>query len=155
MERHVLPMNVYYANFRLMKNIFLSLLVASVLLPGLVMAAQTPTNQPGNQSPTVQPGNQSPTVQPGSGVTINNPLKVNSITELFVALLEVLLIFAVPIVVFFIILAGFRYVTARGDTNTITEAHRALLYAVIGGVLILGANLLIQVIQATVTAVAN
>ena len=150
MERHVLPMNVYYANFRLMKKLLLSTCFGILAFTFFQLPVYAVQNDQGLGS-SFQDDNGTA----AGSVTIPNPLQVNSITELFVALLEVLLIFAVPIVVFFIILAGFRYVTARGDTNTITEAHRALLYAVIGGVLILGANLLIQVIQATVTAVAN
>ncbi len=86
---------------------------------------------------------------------IENPLQADSIVQLFEILLSILLIFAVPIIVFFIVYAGFLYVTARGNTETISRAHKALLYAVIGGLLILGANVLIDVIQGTVDAVQN
>lgn len=87
------------------------------------------------------------------GVEIPNPLGTVTITGLFTTLLQILLVFAVPIVVFFIIYAGFLYVTARGNVEQISQAHRALLYALIGGVLILGGTLLIQVVQSTVDAV--
>lgn len=91
---------------------------------------------------------------PGSGsIKIESPLAMSSITELFQALLEILLILAIPIVVFFIIYAGFLYVTAQGNVDQITKAHRALLYAIIGGLLILGGNVLIEVIGGTVDAV--
>lgn len=91
----------------------------------------------------------------GQGARIDNPLQVDSITGLFVALLEILTIFAIPIVVFFIIYAGFLYVTARGNVDQVTQAHRALLYAVIGGVIILGGRVLIEVISGTVDSVKN
>lgn len=91
----------------------------------------------------------------GGGVKIENPIEAESITALFTALLEILLIFAIPIVVFFIIYAGFLYVTARGNVETVTRAHRALLYALIGGVLILGGNVLINVIQGTVDEIKS
>jgi len=95
-----------------------------------------------------------PTAPAGShSAGFENPLKYGSITELFAAILNVVLVFAIPLVAFFIIYAGFLYVTARGNETTITQAHKALLYAVIGGVLILGANVLITVIQNTVDAI--
>jgi formate-dependent nitrite reductase membrane component NrfD len=68
-----------------------------------------------------------------------NPLAFDSITDLLEAILNVLIVLAVPIIVFFIIYAGFLYVTARGNAQQIQDATRALTYAVIGGVLIIGA----------------
>jgi len=80
-----------------------------------------------------------------------NPLSgIASITAFFQAILDILLVFAVPFVVFFIIYAGFLYVTARGDSSKIQTAHNALLYAIIGGLLILGAKLILAVIKGTV-----
>jgi ABC-type amino acid transport system permease subunit len=69
---------------------------------------------------------------------------------LLVALLGILVVIATPIVVIFIILAGFKYVTAQGDTNKLQEAKRALVYAIIGGVLIIGAEVLAEIIRGTV-----
>jgi hypothetical protein len=73
---------------------------------------------------------------------ICNPLQSTTITEFLVKIIQVLLIFAIPIVVFFIILAGFKFVTARGNDSKITEAKTALTWAVVGGVIVLGAQLI-------------
>lgn len=88
----------------------------------------------------------------GETVTINNPLAANSITEFFFLIIEILLIFAIPIIVLFIILAGFKFVTAQGNESQIGDAKRALLYAIVGGLLILGAFLILEVIQGTVAS---
>lgn len=85
--------------------------------------------------------------------SVQNPLAAQSITDLFRAIIEVIMVFAVPVIVFFIIYAGFIYVTARGDTGKIQKAHMALLYAVIGGVIIIGANVLIDVVAGTVDSI--
>ncbi len=61
--------------------------------------------------------------------------------------------FAIPFVVFFIIYAGFLYVTARGNPGTIEQAHKALLYAIIGGLLIFGARAILAIITNTVYSV--
>lgn len=87
----------------------------------------------------------------GSGsVRLCNPLASSTITEFLQSLLNVIMVFAVPLIVFMIIYAGFTYVMARGNESEVGKAHRALLYAVIGGVIILGANAILAVIQGTV-----
>lgn len=86
----------------------------------------------------------------GQSVTLQNPLQADSIVGLFQAILNVVTILVVPVIVFFIIYAGFLYVTARGNPAEISKAHNALLYAIIGGVIILGANLIMDLIQGTI-----
>ena len=76
-----------------------------------------------------------------------NPISFDSFTELLAAFLNVIIIIATPIVVFFLILAGFKYVTARGNPNQIQEASRALLYGVIGGVIIMGSVTILLIIK--------
>lgn len=89
----------------------------------------------------------------GAGsISIENPLAADSITDFFLLLIRILLIFAIPIIVFFIIYAGFLMVTAQGNQEQITTAKRAFVYALIGGLLILGAELILTVIQGTVNS---
>ena len=66
------------------------------------------------------------------------------------AILNIVEILMIPVIVFFIILAGFKYVTARGNSTKVEEATRALTYAIIGGVLILAAGAISDIIQSTV-----
>lgn len=80
-------------------------------------------------------------------VTLANPLRVNTITELLAAILNIVIVLAVPVIVFFIIYAGFLYVTAKGNATQIEQATRSLTYAVIGGVLVLGAVAIAQIIR--------
>jgi hypothetical protein len=81
-----------------------------------------------------------------------NPLKSTSITEFLVAVIEVLLIFALPVVVFFIMYSGYLFVTASGDTSQIEKARTSLTWSIIGGVIVLGAQLIMTVVQNTVEA---
>jgi len=83
-------------------------------------------------------------------VKLKNPLKVGSIQELLSAILGVVIVIATPIVVFFIIYAGFLYVTARGNTQQVQQATTALTYAIIGGLLILGSFALAEVLKGVV-----
>ncbi len=88
-------------------------------------------------------------------VQIESPLIATNIQDFFMALIAIVIVFATPIIVFFIIYAGFLYVTARGNEQTITQANRALLYAIIGGLLILGAYGIITIVSNLITAMTG
>jgi uncharacterized Tic20 family protein len=90
--------------------------------------------------------------QAGLNVTLNNPLQVPSLEALIVAILNIFVTLMIPIIVFFIILAGFRYVTAQGNAGKIEEATTTLMYAIIGGVLVLAAVAIAEIIRNTVDA---
>ena len=92
---------------------------------------------------------QQPASQP---VQLQNPLKISSLEELLVAILNIIVVLAIPIVVFFIIYSGFLYVTARGNAAQVEQATRALTYAIIGGVLIIGAVAIAQIVKNLVGA---
>lgn len=93
----------------------------------------------------------------GESVCLTNPLdpSISSIPAFFLAILNILLVFAIPFVVFFIIYAGYLYVMARGNPGKIGEAHKALLYAIIGGIIIIGARVILSIVQSTANAVVN
>jgi hypothetical protein len=88
----------------------------------------------------------------GGGVTqLKNPLGNNTtLTGFLLKIIDILIIFALPLIILAIIYAGFLYVMARGSEEQVTKATRSLTYAVIGGLLILGAKLLLSIIQGTV-----
>lgn len=135
-----------------MKYFFLAFIFLS--LAGSVTAQQTGIGTGGTQTGVGAGGTQTG-IGTGNSVTLQNPIKATSIVALFQIILDIVLVFAVPLVVFFIIYAGFLYVTARGNAGTIESAHKALLYALIGGLLILGARVLIDVIQGTVDSIVK
>lgn len=84
--------------------------------------------------------------------TLENPLAFDTLQDFIVAILNVIVVIATPIVVVFIVLAGFNYVAAQGNPAKIQAATKSLTYAIIGGVLILGAVAIAQIIKNLVTA---
>lgn len=141
-----------------MKKVFciVALLLLSVPVWGIVYAAGENTQATGgtNQN-TAETGGTGRNVVLDSSNSLNNPLdaSISTIPAFFQAIIDILLVFAIPFIVFFIIYAGFLYVSARGNAETIKKAHSALLYALIGGLLILGANVLLSVITGTVAQI--
>ncbi len=89
---------------------------------------------------------------PGSSGKIVNPLKSEDIPDLLLKIIDVLLVFALPIIVLYIMYAGYLFVTSAGNAEKVTDAKNALLWSIVGGVIVLGARVIISVIQGTITA---
>lgn len=94
----------------------------------------------------------SPVHAQGKGIdfTWKSYIAPTSIESLLLAILNIFIIIATPIVVLFIIYAGFLYVTARGNAQQVQQATRALTYAIIGGVIIIGAVAIAAIISGVV-----
>lgn len=90
-----------------------------------------------------------------ASTTLINPLKIHSIEELLTAILNIIIVLAMPVIVFFIIYAGFLYVTAGGKPEQVKQATQALTYAIIGGVLIIGAVAIATIVKNLVGSFAN
>lgn len=90
----------------------------------------------------------------GSGINyeLKSPLAFNSIEGLLVGILNVFMVIATPIIIMFIIYAGFLYVTAKGNAEQVKKATTALTYAVIGGVILLGAVAISEIVKNVVGA---
>lgn len=84
--------------------------------------------------------------------TFNNPLSFTSITDMIVAIVNVVIVMSTPIIVFFLIYAGFMYVTARGNPEKLQQASKALLYGIIGGVIILASVAIMTIVKNLVSA---
>lgn len=90
-------------------------------------------------------------ITPGaSGKIFTNPIKATSIQEFLKSLLQVVTTIGAVVVVFFIILAGFNYVTARGDEKKIQAATKTFTWTAVGAAVILGAQVIATAIQGTV-----
>ncbi|NCT01878.1 hypothetical protein GW766_01325 [Candidatus Parcubacteria bacterium] len=98
----------------------------------------------------------SPKISSAAGLSFNVQSRLNpGITTaegLLSAILNIFIVIATPIIVLFIIYAGFLYVTARGNAEQVQQATRALTYAIIGAVLVLGSVALAQIIKGVVVS---
>ena len=93
----------------------------------------------------------------GFSAKINNPFNggVDSLTGLLKLIIdEIVLPVGASLAVLAFIYAGFKYVTAQGDTTKIKEAHNALWFTAIGTAVLLGSWLFSQVIYNTIKAIS-
>lgn len=85
-------------------------------------------------------------------IEIKNPFKGGSSIPALIETIvrQILMPIGGVIAVLMIMYAGFLYVTAAGDPGQIKKAHDALLYAVIGAAILLGAFAISTAIQGTI-----
>lgn len=85
-------------------------------------------------------------------ITLVNPLgdKVNDLPSFIYMILEIVFEIGAVVSVLAIIYVGFMFVSARGDTEKLITARRALLYTAIGIAVLLGAVLIATVIDSTI-----
>ncbi len=91
-------------------------------------------------------------VRTGLSFCLKSPLAFDSIEDLVTGILNIFVIIATPIIVMFIIYAGFLYVTARGNAEQVSKATTALTYSIVGAVILLGAVALSAIIGGVVAS---
>ncbi|HVU06371.1 MAG TPA: hypothetical protein VHE10_01055 [Candidatus Paceibacterota bacterium] len=146
-----------------MKKIIYALALVSVLVPALAHAqqlqpvGQTPTQTLGNGSAGVGPGSQSAgnnsqslggSDAPSGLAALPNPLSgVNSISDLIYKVIQVVVDISYVVVAFFLLLSGFKFITAQGSDKKLDEAKSTFFYTIIGAALVIGAQVIVSILQ--------
>ncbi len=86
-----------------------------------------------------------------SSKTLCNPLKVDTLGQLLTAILKIIVEIGTVVSVFMIIYSGFLFVKAQGNPAEISKAKSAFYTAVIGMVVLLGAQAIAMVITSTIS----
>lgn len=85
-------------------------------------------------------------------VGIENPLgDKKDLTQIFSSVLNSLTDIILIIVVIMIIYAGFKYVLAVGNSDKIKDAHKNLTWTLIGAAILLGAQLIANIVITTIS----
>lgn len=116
-------------------------------------APSTAKNVPGgnttNSAQNVPGGNTGGGNTGGAGLT--NPLNsINSLPELLRAILGGVVQIGVIFLTLMIVYVGFLFVAAQGNAEKLSSARSALVWTIIGGLILLGAQAIELVIEATV-----
>lgn len=143
------------------KHFFLSLgLVSALVLGGVFIAsdkvfAESVMLAQGEVSgePTEEEGGEvtgAPENQPSLEVGLENPINIDSIEELILRIVEVVLFILYPIAILAIIYAGFKFITAQGKPDEISDAKTIFFWAVVGTGLLIGANVILALVRDTI-----
>ena len=90
-----------------------------------------------------------------TGTGLCNPLAFNDLTTFLQKVLEIVAQIGFPIIVLFMVYIGFLYISASGNPDKIKKAHSYFMWAIVGALLILGAQALSIAIKATVTQLST
>ncbi|HEU5114754.1 MAG TPA: hypothetical protein VFT82_03235 [Candidatus Paceibacterota bacterium] len=136
-----------------MKKIASIFIVLSILSPMFAYAAgQTTTGgqTTGGAGQTTGGNGQTTGGQPDTGImnAIPNPLNgVNSISDLIYQVVQVVVDFSYVIIAFFLLLSGFKFITAQGSDSKLEDAKKTFFYTIIGAALVIGAQVIVSVLQ--------
>lgn len=87
------------------------------------------------------------------GGFLTNPLEgIDTLDALLATLLNVLVQIGVVVLTVMIVYCGFLFVTAQGNEEKLRSARSALMWTVIGGLIVLGAEVIATAIRDTVQA---
>jgi len=115
-----------------------------LMIPILFVSAEGGTGDGGGTSTNVT-------------VKIENPLDsgIETLPDFIEAVIKIVLIVGIPIVALAIIYTGFLFVSAQGNPEKLTKAKKALVYTLIGAVLLLGAFVIANAISETVDEIKS
>jgi len=88
---------------------------------------------------------------PNTEGKVPNPLNVDTVSEVLLALFNIIKEIGMVVVVVAIIYTGFLFVTAQGNDKKLGEAKQSLQWVIIGSALVLGAWALAKAIEVTIT----
>lgn len=91
----------------------------------------------------------------GGAQTLKNPLKFDSLPELISGILNGVVQLGAILLVLMLVWVGFLFVTAQGNPEKVSTARSALLWTVIGGLILLGAEAIAKVVEATVGSITS
>jgi Type IV secretion system pilin len=86
----------------------------------------------------------------GGGSGLANPICTTSISQFLANMLKLVAQIAFPIIVLFMVYVGFLFISSQGNPEKLKEARNYFFWAVVGALLVLGAEALSLAIKATV-----
>ncbi len=124
-----------------MKNIVTNLGFATI---GTVLMAKSALAQPATAN--------SPVPQAGNGPTkLENPLgNVDSINDFVLAIINIVLLVAYPVLVLAFIWLGFQFVMAQGNSGKLEKVKTNLWYTLLGAIVIIGAKAISLALSGTI-----
>jgi hypothetical protein len=81
-----------------------------------------------------------------------NPIGSTDLSAFLANLLKLVAQIAFPIIVLFMVYVGFLFVSSQGNPEKLKEAKSYFFWAIVGAILVLGAEALSLAIRATVNA---
>jgi hypothetical protein len=82
-----------------------------------------------------------------------NPISYNDMESFLLAIVNAIIYILFPIIVLMIVYTGFLFVKAQGNPAKLSEARTALMWTIIGGLIVLGSYALAIAIKSTIATI--
>jgi Na+-driven multidrug efflux pump len=79
-----------------------------------------------------------------------NPIQTTDLSTFLAKLLDLVVMIVFPLIVLFIVYIGFLFVSSQGNPEKLKEAREYFFWALVGALIVLGAQALSLAIKATV-----
>ncbi|MFZ3043888.1 MAG: hypothetical protein WA058_02140 [Minisyncoccia bacterium] len=100
-------------------------------------------------------GSQTTGFNSGTSITLINPLGTGAtLNSLLTSILQFVVRIGSIVVILMLVYVGYLFVIARGAPTEISKAREALLWTIVGALILLGAQAIAMGIQATVQALS-
>lgn len=80
---------------------------------------------------------------------------IDSLEDLIVRILEIIVQIGIPVIALFIIYSGFLFVAAQGNPQKLKQAKNTLLYTLIGAAVVLASTVIAKAISGTIADLAR
>ena len=94
-----------------------------------------------------------PALARAQGGVLENPLKADSIAALLLVFVDGVIQLGAIVVVLALVWAGFQFTAAQGNQEKLQGARMTLMWTIVGAAILLGAKVIVEVIQATVDSI--
>ena len=79
-----------------------------------------------------------------------NPIKYPNLTAFFLEIVNTVIQYGALLIVLFIVFAGFKFITAQGNSDKVSEARQMLTWIVVGAFVLLGVYVIRAAICGTI-----
>ncbi len=79
-----------------------------------------------------------------------NPIRFGNLTDFFLEIVNVVIQYGALLIVLFIVFAGFKFVTAQGNSEKVSDARKMLTWIVVGAFVLLGVYVIRAAICGTI-----
>lgn len=83
---------------------------------------------------------------PASGLVPCDPWSPEDILNFFISLRDFLLALGLVLIIIFILLSGFKFMTARGNESQVEEARKMLVWSLVGAIVVIATFVILQMI---------
>lgn len=132
------------------KLITLTIIILTLISSNYVLAENTPSpaGSTGVPNPAGSSGEEKNTSSQKL-VPLINPLKVNSVEEIVLLIVDIAVYLGISFSILAIIYVGFKFVMAQGNPTKIEEAKEWFFYIIIGLAILISSRVIVEIIRNT------